>query len=54
MDCEYKCQRCNCKFITKQPGPVTCPQCNYLYIDWLNYKQVLKDIEKQEKNKESK
>ena len=41
---KYKCQRCLVYFERNRPGPVTCPNCGYNYIDWLNHIEVLKAL----------
>lgn len=41
MTCKYRCQKCGYRFEKEKPGPVECPKCSHLYIDWLNFKEVL-------------
>ena len=42
--CKYKCQRCGVFFEKEKPGPVVCPVCEHIYIDWLNHIEILKSI----------
>ena len=44
MNCKYRCQGCGHKFEREKPGPVECPECKHPYIDWLNYKEVLREL----------
>jgi len=44
MNCQYRCQQCKHEFETEKPGPVTCSKCGHLYIDWLNFKEVIKSL----------
>jgi len=43
---KYKCMRCGFQFELDLPVPTTCPKCNNMYVDWENYKEVLKQIRK--------
>jgi hypothetical protein len=40
---KYKCRRCSFFFETSKPGPIECPNCRNLRIDWLNANIVKKD-----------
>jgi len=31
--------KCNYEWYMK-PGPVTCPECGHLYVEWINYWEV--------------
>tara|TARA_Y100000310_G_C20133115_1_gene556773 strand:+ start:328 stop:489 length:162 start_codon:yes stop_codon:yes gene_type:complete len=42
----YRCQECGTDW-WDDPKPVECPKCDYLYIDWLNYKELFVDKSKQ-------
>ena len=44
MNCKYRCQQCKYEFEEEKPGQVTCPKCGHLYIDWLNFKAVIKSL----------
>jgi len=44
MSCKYRCQKCGHRFEIEKPGPVNCPKCGHLYIDWLNFKEVLRKL----------
>jgi hypothetical protein len=41
---KYRCQRCGFEFERKRPGMVTCHQCGNLYIDWLNWEEVIASL----------
>jgi len=43
--CKYRCQNCGYEFSKENPGQVICEKCGYYYIDWLNFKEVLKSID---------
>jgi len=32
----YQCCQCFHEF-TGPPGPITCPNCNFIYVKWTNY-----------------
>jgi len=34
-----KCMRCSYEFSGKT-GPMKCPKCNHLYVEWLNYQEM--------------
>jgi Zn-finger nucleic acid-binding protein len=38
----YRCQKCKKEWADK-PGPVTCPACGNVWIDWLTYKKNFGD-----------
>lgn len=42
--CMYKCMKCDHYFEKEKPGPTECPNCGHLYVEWLNYKEVKKDV----------
>lgn len=42
MICKYQCQKCHYSFTFNHSGPVECPMCRNLYIDWINFKEILK------------
>ena len=44
LECKYKCRKCNHEFKNKEPGPTQCPKCGHLYVDWLNWEEILKKI----------
>lgn len=44
MKCKYRCQQCGYEFEEEKPGPVICKKCGHLYIDWLNFKEVIKSL----------
>lgn len=37
-DQTYICTKCQHLFIDKT-GPVRCPKCNFLYIEWVSYNE---------------
>jgi rRNA maturation endonuclease Nob1 len=44
MSYRYRCQKCRHCFEKSKPGPVVCNNCGHLYIDWLNFKEVLESL----------
>ena len=44
MVCKYKCMKCGYYFEKEKPGPTECPNCGHLYVDWLNYVEVLREL----------
>lgn len=37
-DCIFRCLKCG--FIWKDyPGPTECPNCNHLYVKWVNFEE---------------
>lgn len=46
MECRYKCMKCGFEFIMPFPEPITCqnPMCKSLYVEWLNYKEVIAEL----------
>ena len=44
MIAKYKCLKCKHGWEGKC-GPVICPECSYVYVKWLNVKEVLDQIE---------
>lgn len=38
---KYRCQQCKFYFELDKPGPTRCPRCGFIYVDWLNHKEVL-------------
>lgn len=47
--CKYQCRKCRVLFERDKPGPVICPECGNLYVDWLNFEKVLAFIHRKEK-----
>ena len=41
---KYKCMKCKHKWEGK-PGPVICPKCSHVYVEWLNHKEIMDQIE---------
>jgi len=39
--CTYQCQKCAFQFARPKPMPIRCPKCASIYVDWLNYKDVI-------------
>ena len=37
---KYECVNCKAHFEVL-PGPVICPECEHLYLKWLNYSEEL-------------
>lgn len=35
---------CGYEFSKENPGQVTCEKCGHFYIDWLNFKEVIKSL----------
>ena len=44
MNCKFKCRKCQHEFENEKPGPTQCPKCSHLYVDWLNWKEVLRKL----------
>ena len=44
INCKFKCMRCGYYFENERPGPTQCPKCNNLYVEWLNWKEVLREL----------
>lgn len=42
MLAKFKCMRCGYKY-ERKPGPTTCPKCESLYVEWLNWREVVGD-----------
>ena len=38
----YKCLKCGYKYFSK-PGPTQCPECDHLYVKWLNYEKLKRE-----------
>jgi len=47
MVCKYVCRNCWYEFEREKPGPTECPKCKELYVDWINYEEVLQEIKEQ-------
>ncbi len=43
MKAKFQCLSCNCKWEDK-PGPTECPKCSHLYVKWLNYEKMKKEL----------
>lgn len=39
---EYKCLKCEYKYYGK--GPTQCPKCYNLYVKWINYEELAKNV----------
>ena len=44
MNCKFKCMKCRCDYETVKAGPTQCPNCGSLYVEWLNWKEVLTEL----------
>jgi hypothetical protein len=42
----FKCQNCLKIFTNKVPGPARCAFCGHVYVDWLNYDEVIASLPK--------
>ena len=42
--CKLRCMKCDYYWEEERPGQTQCPMCGYLYVDWLNYKEVLRAL----------
>jgi len=38
---KYKCRNCGHEFERPEPGPAECERCDHLYVDWLNWKEIM-------------
>jgi len=43
MKAEFQCLSCKHQWEDK-PGPIECPKCNHIYVKWLNYKKMEKEL----------
>jgi len=42
MLAEFQCLKCGCQW-RNVPGPTQCPNCNHLYVKWVNYEEMKKE-----------
>jgi hypothetical protein len=49
---KFKCEKCGFKFETPQFA-TPCILCNHKYVKWLNYEEIMKKIDKEEKKNET-
>ena len=40
MKAKYLCLKCNLEWEEELKGPTECPKCHFIYIKWLNYKEL--------------
>lgn len=45
--CKYECYECKHQWGEWAPGAVICPKCHHIYVHWLNYWEVLHQIDPQ-------
>lgn len=38
---KYRCVKCQFEFSTKLGGPVECFECGSLYVQWLNFDEIV-------------
>lgn len=48
MYANFKCLRCDF-FWESEPGPTQCPVCGHLYVKWLNYEEMRRNWDEEEK-----
>ena len=44
LKAKYKCQKCGHEFELEKPAQTSCNKCGHIYVDWLNYEEVLSEI----------
>ena len=38
MKAKFKCEKCKFKW-ESEPGPIQCPKCGHIWVEWYNYEK---------------